>query len=111
MSTSFKEIVQKVVNVEAKAGLRSSIMVRHSDIRCLRGKRLSNNTFSKVQNQETTIKETCAEESKPKEAKSNNSKTPIPPRSNEPIKPNRKKKKREWLKKKGLYLGNRKQCY
>ena len=30
----FEEIVQKVVNAEAKASLRSSAMVRDSDIRC-----------------------------------------------------------------------------
>ena len=45
----FEEMMQKTVNAEAKAGLRSSAMVRDSDIRCPRGHRLSNNTASKVQ--------------------------------------------------------------
>ena len=48
-SIDFKEIVQKVVNAESKAGLRSSTMVRDSDIHCSRGHRPSNNTASKVQ--------------------------------------------------------------
>ena len=30
----FKEMVQRAVNVEAKAGLRSSAMIRDSDICC-----------------------------------------------------------------------------
>ena len=47
-SMDFKEIVQKVVNVKAKTGLRSSIIVRDLDIRCLRGHRPSHNTSSKV---------------------------------------------------------------
>ena len=36
----------------------------------------------------------------PKKAKLTNGKTPALPCSNEPTKPNRKKKKRKWLKKK-----------
>ena len=45
----FEEMVQRAVNAEAKAGLRSSAMVRDSDIRCPQGHRPSNNTASKVQ--------------------------------------------------------------
>ena len=48
-STSFEEIVQKAVNTEAKARLRSSTMVWDSDARCSRGHRLSHNTFLKMQ--------------------------------------------------------------
>ena len=44
----FEEMVQKVVNAEAKAGLKSSTMVRGSDIHYLWGHRLSYNTSSKV---------------------------------------------------------------
>ena len=48
-SIDFEEMVQRAVNAEAKAGLRSNTMVRKSDARCLRGHRPSHNTFSKVQ--------------------------------------------------------------
>ena len=44
-----KEMVQRAVNVEAKAGLRSSAIVQNSDIRCPRGHHPSNNIASKVQ--------------------------------------------------------------
>ena len=50
-SMDFEEMVQKAVNAEAKAGLRSSIIVRDSDAGFLRGHRLSHNTSSKVQTQ------------------------------------------------------------
>ena len=65
----FEEIVQRAVNAEAKAGLRSSTMVRELDARCHRGHRLSHNTFSKVQTQGTTIKGSRSEEPKPKDPK------------------------------------------
>ena len=45
----FEEMVQKVVNAEAKAGLRFSAIVRDSDICYPRGHRHSNSTASKVQ--------------------------------------------------------------
>ena len=48
-SMNFEEIVQRVVNVESKAGLRSSTMVRDLDICCPTGHRPSNSTASKVQ--------------------------------------------------------------
>ena len=66
---NFEEMVQKAVNAEAKAGLRSSTMVRELDARCPRGHRPSHNTFLKVQTQETTAKEPYTKESRPKEAK------------------------------------------
>ena len=50
-SMNFEEMMQKAVNAEAKASLRSSIMVRDLDARCPRGHRLSHNTSSKVQTQ------------------------------------------------------------
>ena len=50
-SRDFEEMVQRVVNVEAKAGLRSSTMIQESDARCSRGHRPSHNTSSKVQTQ------------------------------------------------------------
>ena len=66
-SMDFKEMVQRAVNAEAKASLRSSTMVWESDIRCPQGYRPSHNTSSKVQTQETTTKEPRTEESRPKE--------------------------------------------
>ena len=48
-SISFKEMLQKIVNAEAKACLRSSIMVQNLDVYYSKGHRLSHNTFSKVQ--------------------------------------------------------------
>ena len=99
-STSFEEMVQRAVNAEAKAGLRSSIMVRDADSRCLRGHRPSQNTSTKVQTQGSTAKESKPEESRPKESKPANGKTPAPPRTDEPGKTSRQDKKKEYLKKK-----------
>ena len=48
-SMNFEEMVQRVVNAEAKEYLRSSIIIRVSDIYYVRGHCLSNNTVSKVQ--------------------------------------------------------------
>ena len=48
-SIDFEEIVQRVVNVEVKAGLRFSTMVRKSDARYPRGYRPSHNISSNVQ--------------------------------------------------------------
>ena len=47
-SIDFEEMVQSAVNAEAKAGLRSSTMVRELDARCPRGHCPSHNTSSKV---------------------------------------------------------------
>ena len=47
-SVNFKEMIQRAVNVKAKAGLRSIILVRDSDIRCPRGHCPYNNTASKM---------------------------------------------------------------
>ena len=51
-SMDFEEIVQKAVNVEAKAGLRSSTMVWESDARCPKGHRPSYNTSSRYRPRE-----------------------------------------------------------
>ena len=75
-SRDFKEMVQRAVNAEAKASLRSSTMVRESDARCPRAHRPSHNTSSKVQTQGTTAKEPRSEEPKPKDPK------PAPLRNN-----------------------------
>ena len=78
-SMDFEEMVQRAVNAEAKAGLRSSTMVRESDARCPRGHRPSHNTASKVQTQGTSAKEPRPEESRTKEAKLVKEKALAPP--------------------------------
>ena len=89
-STSFKEMVQKAINAEAKAGLRSSTMVKDSDVYCPKGHRPSHNIFSKVQSQGSNNKDfSYSEESKPKDPK------PIPPRDNVAVKLAKKKDKKD----------------
>ena len=99
-STSFEEMVQRAVNAEAKAGLRSSIMVRDANSHCPRSHRPSYNTSTKVQTQGSTVKESKPEKSRPKKSKLPNGKTPAPPHTNEPRKTSRQDKKKEYLKKK-----------
>ena len=92
--------MQRAVNAEAKAGLRSSIMVRDVDSRCPRGHRPSQNTSTKVQTQGSTVKESKPEESISKELKPADGKTPAPPRTDESEKTSRQDKKKEYFKKK-----------
>ena len=66
---NFKEMVQRVVNVKAKAGLKSSVMVQNLDICCPKGHRISNSTASKVQTQGATAKDSHPEELKVKKAR------------------------------------------
>ena len=93
-------MMQRAVNVEAKASLRSSIMVRDADFRCPRGHRPSQNTFIKVQTQGSTTKESKPKESRPKNLKPADGKTPTLPHTNEPGKTSYQNKKKEYLKKK-----------
>ena len=66
----FEEMVQRAVNAEAKAGLRSSTMVWNLDARCLRSHRPSHNTSLKVQTQGSSHKNSPrSEEPKPKDPK------------------------------------------
>ena len=100
----FEEIMQRAVNAEAKAGLRSSAMVRDSDICCPQGHHPSNSTASKVQTQGTSTKEPRPKESKIKEAKPAKKKTPAPPwtnaaESSEQDKKDKKDKKRRFREK------------
>ena len=44
---NFEEMMQRAVNAEAKAGLKSSTMVRNPNVRCLRSHRPSHNTSFK----------------------------------------------------------------
>ena len=68
---NFEEMVQKAINIEAKAGLKSTIMVRNLNIRYSQGYCLFNNTTSKVQIQGTTAKDSsCFEKPKTKNFKS-----------------------------------------
>ena len=60
--------MQKAVNAEVKAGLRSSIMVQDSDAFCPRDHCLSHNTFSTVQTQGSKDS-SCSKEPKPKDLK------------------------------------------
>ena len=69
-STNFEEIVQSAANAEVKASLRSSTMVRDLDIRYSRSHRPSYNTFSKVQTQSSSHKDSpCSKKPKPKDPK------------------------------------------
>ena len=69
-SMDFEEMAQRLVNAEAKAGLRSSTMVRELDARCPRGHRPSHNTSSKVQTQGSSHKNSPrSDEPKPKDPK------------------------------------------
>ena len=99
----FEEMVQRAVNAEAKEGLRSSTMVRKSDIRCPRNNRPFHNTSSKVQTQGSSHKDSPrTKKSRPKKAKQANDKAPVLPRSEstEAKKISHINKRREFLKKK-----------
>ena len=104
-STSFKEMVQRAVNAEAKAGLRSSTMVRDSDARCPRGHRPSHNTSSKVQTQGSK------DSSRPKETKPKDPKSA--PSCNDaaesPKKDNRKDKKKKFRGQRREHTGEQKE--
>ena len=101
-------MVQKIVNVEAKAGLRSSIMVYDLDAHCPRSHRLSHNTFSKVQTQGSNNKDIfCSKEPKPKDLK------PALLRDNAAMEPakkeDRKDKKKKFRKQRQNYIGEQKE--
>ena len=64
----FEEMVQRTVNAEAKAGLRSSIMVQDLNARYPKGYRLFHNTSLKVQTQGSK-NSSSSEELKPKDSK------------------------------------------
>ena len=88
---NFEEMVQKAVNVEAKASLRSNIMVQDSDAHCPRGYCPSYNNFLKVQTQGLNYKNLShSKRSKFKDSKS------APPHDDtaEPAKKKGEKKKR-----------------
>ena len=101
-SINFEQMMQRAVNAEAKAGLRSSTMVRDLDICYPRDHCHSNSTTLKVQTQGITTKESKPEQSRPKELKSVEGKNPAPlySESMKLGKTFRTDKRREYLKKK-----------
>ena len=56
----FEEMMQRAVNAEAKAGLKSSTMDQNSDVHWPRGHRPSHNTSSKVQTQSFSYKDSAS---------------------------------------------------
>ena len=93
VSMDFVKMVQRAVNAEAKAGLRSSTMIRQSDAHCPKNYRPSYNTFSKVQTQGSSHKDSPhSEEPKPKDPK------PAPVHDNA-VEPAKKKDRKEKKKK------------
>ena len=104
----FKEMVQRAVNVEAKAGLRSSTMVRDPDICCPKNHRPFISITSKMKTQKTTGKKPKPEESRPKKPKLAEGKNPTPPcsKSTEFGKTFCTNKKREYFKKKRDWKNN-----
>ena len=98
---NFEEMVQRAVNIEAKAGLKSSTMVRDLDACCPRGHRLSHNTSSKVQTQGSKDS-SRSEEAKPKDPKL----APLRENAAEPAKKeDRKDKKKRFRNQKREYTG------
>ena len=69
-SVNFEEIMQKTINAEAKVGLRSSTMVQDLDIYYSKSHCPSNNIATKVQIQETTVKDSRPKKAKTKDLKS-----------------------------------------
>ena len=92
--------MQRAINAEAKASLKSNIMVRNTDSHCPKDHHPSQNTFAKIQIQGLTAKESKPKESRPKKAKAANGKSSTLPRFDEAVKPNCQEKKKEYRKKK-----------
>ena len=92
--------MQKAINTEANTSLRSSIIIWDADSRCFRGYCLSQNTFTKVRTQGLTAKNSKPEESRSKNLKPANGKTPALPCTNELGKISYQDKKKKYFKKK-----------
>ena len=88
-SMNFEEIMQRAVNAEVKAGLKSSTIIQDLDIRYPRSHRSSNSTTSKVQTKEITTKDSHPEEPKVKKTRSTSFQT----EACEPFKQARQEKK------------------
>ena len=105
VSTSFKEMVQRAVNAEAKAGLKSSTMVWNSDTHCPKGHRPFHNTSLKVQTQGSKNL-SCPKKTKPKDSKS----APLRDNAAKSLKKdNKKDKKKRFLSQKREHTGERKE--
>ena len=86
-----------MINVEAKAGLRSNIIIQDLDIYCLRDYHLSNATSTtKMQIWETITKKFCTKKSRLKKIKPVNSKFFTLPYFDKAIKPNYQEKKKKY---------------
>lgn len=77
-SVSFKEMLQRAINIKAKTSLKYNIIIRDLDIRWSRNHGFSKTTVSKVQTQETTIKNPFPKKLKAKETKPIHAKTVKP---------------------------------
>ena len=83
-----------MVNIKAKAGLKSSIIIQNLDIHYFRSHFFSNTTFViKIQIQKTIIKKSYIKKFGPKKTKLADSKTFTLSCFNKAIKPNCQKKK------------------
>ena len=91
---NLKEMMQKAVNAEAKADLKSSTMIWDSDVHCSRGHRPSHNTSLKMQT-EGSKNSSRSKKFKPKDPK------PAPSCNDtaEPAKKENKKEKKKRLQK------------
>ena len=101
MSTSFKKIVQKVINAKAKAGLKSNAIAQDLDVCCPRNHCYFYTTLAKIYIQRFNIKKYNLKESRSKELKPAKKKI-APPRSNftKLEKTSHQNKKKKYLKKK-----------
>lgn len=88
--TSFKKIIQRIVNADTKTSLKSSVMVQNLDAYCSKSYYPPQNTSSKMQTQEFNNKYSpCSEKLKNKDSKS----APSYGNAIEPAKKKNKKKK------------------
>ena len=93
-------MVQKMINVKTRASLRSNIIVWDADSCCLRSHCLFQNTFAKIQTQDSTAKKSKPEEFRLKDSKLANEKTSTPPRIYKSGKISCQNKKKKYFKKK-----------
>lgn len=63
-----------MINIKAKIGLKSNIIVWDIDFCCFKGRYLFHNIFVKVQTQDLTVKKSKPKELKPKKLKLANEK-------------------------------------
>ena len=99
---NFEEIMQRAVNVEAKASLKSSIIIWDLDIYCSGSHRSFNSTALKMQTQGTTVKDS----SRPKKPKVKETKS-IRANAVEPLEQDKKDKK-DWGDKKRSFRKKKK---